>query len=75
MNRCRCGHEGEGEHPCHGDAYKCRKPSKQRFYNARHVALAGMQMKMEVSSTWACDECWKKFRDITTQTNEDTNDA
>lgn len=63
MNTCRCGHVGDGEHPCHGNAYTCRKPSKQRFYNARPVALAGMQMKLQVTDTWACEECWIKFGD------------
>ena len=63
-NTCRCGYDNVGEHPCHGNAYTCGKPSKQRFYNARPVALAGMQMKLEVTDTFACDECWIKFGDF-----------
>jgi hypothetical protein len=58
---CRCGFNGEGEHPCHGKAYSCRKPAKQRFYGAHLTALAGVQMKLGVNSTWACDECWSAF--------------
>ena len=60
---CRCGHAGEGPHPCHGDGYACRKPATQRFYSTgRPFSLAGMQMKMSMADTWACDECWAAFR-------------
>jgi len=62
MNACRCGHDGQGSHPCHAKAYKCRKPASQRFYNAQRVALTGMQMKLQVQDTWACDECWEEFK-------------
>ncbi len=55
---CRCGHVGGEPHPCHGLGYTCRKPARERFYNARPVALAGMQLKFQVNQTWACDECW-----------------
>lgn len=59
---CRCGHADAGlPHPCHGGAYTCRKPARQYFYNPRPVALAGMQMKLGISETWACDECWDSF--------------
>lgn len=58
---CRCGHTGEGEHPCHFAGYTCRKPATQRFYNPRAVALAGAQMKFDVQSTWACDEHWEAY--------------
>lgn len=61
--KCRCGWDGVGEHPCHANAYTCRKPATRRFYNARPAALAGMQMKFEVKDTFACDECWEKFGD------------
>lgn len=65
MAQCRCGYNGEeGEHPCHGGAYTCRKPAKQRFYGARLVALAGVQMKAEVSDTWACDACWERYLEL-----------
>lgn len=69
-NNCRCGFDGNGEHPCHGDAYTCKKPSKQRFYNPRPVALSGMQMKLEVRDTFACDECWERFGDIVKEMKE-----
>jgi len=59
---CRCGHFGDGEHPCHAEAYTCRKLAKQRFYNPELVALAGVQMKMQVSDTWACDDHWIEFQ-------------
>jgi hypothetical protein len=58
---CRCGFAGEGEHPCHGQIYSCRKPAKHRFYNPALAALAGFQMKVVATETWACDECWEKF--------------
>lgn len=59
---CRCGHEGsDAPHPCHGKGYGCRKPAEARFYNPSLVALAGVQMKMQVEGTYACDECWAEF--------------
>ena len=59
--KCRCGHEGNKEHPCHGKGYICGKPSIQRFYNAKPATLAGSSMKFDVMETWACDECWEAF--------------
>lgn len=61
---CRCGHPNDSAdpHPCHGDGYTCRKPAKQRFYGASLVCLAGVQMKVGVHESWACDECWERFR-------------
>lgn len=62
---CRCGHPGDSPdpHPCHGVAYTCRKPAKQRFYAPRLVCLAGVQPKVGARSTWACDECWAEFQE------------
>lgn len=62
MSTCRCGHDSTGDHPCHGNGYECRKPAKRRLYNPRPVGLAGVQMKLQVSDTWACDECWAAFQ-------------
>lgn len=62
MSQCRCGHDGQGPHPCHAKAYTCRQPATQRFYNARPAALAGMQMKLVCDDTWACDGCWAEFQ-------------
>ena len=60
---CRCGFT-EGEfHPCHYAGYTCRKPATQRFYNPELVSLAGTQMKIQITDTWACDECWEKFNE------------
>lgn len=59
---CRCGWNGEGEHPCHWGAYTCRKPAKQRFYGAKPVCLSGVQMKLGVSETRACDEHWAEWQ-------------
>lgn len=67
---CRCGYEGSGLHPCHGKAHTCRKPASQRFYALRLVALAGAQMKLGMSETWACDECWQVFQELLTQQKE-----
>lgn len=58
---CRCGWAGDGPHPCHGRAYSCRAPASHRFYDARPAAVAGVQVKLQVSETWACDACWAKF--------------
>lgn len=62
--RCRCGHPRSSKHPhpCHGQAHRCRQPATQRFYGPRLVALAGMQAKLEVSDTWACDTCWIAYQ-------------
>lgn len=64
MEKCRCGHPNDSTdpHPCHGKGYACRKPARQRFYNARPVALAGNQPKVQASETQACDECWEEFK-------------
>ena len=72
---CRCGwrptEDHPPEHPCHAKAYQCRKPARQRFYNARPVALSGMQMKLQVTDTWACDECWAEFQAMVKVAQED----
>ena len=62
MSTCRCGHDGTGDHPCHGNGYRCRKPAARRFYNAQMVALPGVQFKVQMSDTWACDACWAEFQ-------------
>lgn len=60
---CRCGWDGIGEHPCHGMGYTCKKPAKQRFYHdGRPFSLAGVQMKLSMQETWACDECWQNYK-------------
>ena len=64
---CRCGHSGEGPHPCHWSVdgrrpYSCGKPAEHRFYGAHLTSLAGMQMKLGMHDTWACDEHWAEFR-------------
>jgi hypothetical protein len=59
--KCRCGYDGNGDHPCHGGNYLCKRPATQRFYDCKFVSLAGMQMKVQTSDTWACDECWDIF--------------
>lgn len=58
---CRCGHVGGEPHPCHGAKYTCRKPATRRFI-AYPTALAGMQPKLGAYETWACDDCWMRFR-------------
>lgn len=58
---CRCGHTGIGPHPCHAKGHTCRKPALQRFYAPRLAALAGVQMKIVMTETWACDDCWVQF--------------
>ncbi len=65
MLKCRCGYEGVGDHPCHAKLYTCRKSAEQRFYNPKIVSLAGIQMKLEVTDTWACNECWEEYEKST----------
>ena len=38
--------------------YTCRKPATQRFYGAHLTCLAGVQPKVGMNDTWACDDCW-----------------
>ena len=65
---CRCGFSGEGPHPCHGKGYSCgNSGATRRFYNARPACLAGVQMKLTVDETWACDSCWEWFKGLLTQ--------
>lgn len=61
---CRCGHQGEGAHPCHGQAYTCRAPARQRFYGSKPASLTGMMFKLTAHETWACDECWARFKGV-----------
>lgn len=58
---CRCGYTGEGPHPCHGQGYTCRRPAERRLYATPRTSLAGMQMKVGVAETWACEECWRAW--------------
>lgn len=59
---CRCGHTGNGPHPCHAKNYTCRKPATRRIYNLHTVGLAGTQPKLGANDTWACDDCWADFQ-------------
>lgn len=63
MNQCRCGHSGDGPHPCHGNGYACKKPSSQRFI-VTNASLSGVQTKFGTYQTWACDECWEDYKKI-----------
>lgn len=79
---CRCGHPNvsTSPHPCHkykhkpggrmNELVRCGKPAEQRFYNAHPVALAGVQMKLEVTESWACEECWVEFKVMMQEANE-----
>jgi hypothetical protein len=65
MEKCRCGHEGDGDHPCHAFAYTCRKPATQRFIAQQTpYSIAGMQPKVVAHDTWACDDCWATFKEL-----------
>jgi len=61
---CRCGHDGTGPHPCHGQGGRCQMPATQRFYGPKTVGLAGNQLKFNVQMTWSCDDCWRAFEAI-----------
>lgn len=60
---CRCGwREGEGEHPCH--AKQCHRPGARRLYPPmppQDLSSPGMR------ETWACNECWARFRARTSE--------
>lgn len=61
---CRCGHPANSTepHPCHYGRLTgehCGKPAEHFFYaqpGLGKFALAGVQMKMSVESTWGCPE-------------------
>ena len=59
QNPCRCGWDGTGAHPCH----RCHtRPGRSRLYApTMRFSLAGMQPKLSVRDTNACDECWVPF--------------
>ena len=57
---CRCGYTGEGEHPCHGAGYSCRRPATKRLV-AYPTCLAGAQLKLAATETWACEACWSVY--------------
>jgi len=60
---CRCGWNRQGDHPCHGKGYTCRKPAKSRFV-ARPACLSGSQPKFGAYETFACDQCWEEFQSL-----------
>lgn len=64
---CRCGHSGDGPHPCHFAVYTCGKPAKPRFYAVGPATLPGASLKVSALQTWACDECWEKYQEIQKQ--------
>lgn len=60
---CRCGYKpGDPFHPCHHGGYTCKKPGVERYVPLGLAALPGMQMKMSVYQTWACDQHWAEYR-------------
>ena len=61
-DKCRCGWNGTGDHPCHNNGYSCGAPAKERWYSPPYLAsLAGVQMKLSMHQTVACDKCWAVF--------------
>lgn len=58
---CRCGHTGDGPHPCHGHRYRCGQLGERRFVTYP-TALSGAQMKLGAYETWACDACWAEYQ-------------
>jgi len=69
MSKCRCGWEGEGQHPCHGKGYQCKSPALPRFV-ATSGGLSGSQIKTAAYQTWACDSCWEEFREFAKKEGE-----
>jgi len=66
MIPCRCGHAGDGPHPCHWaldgkTPYTCRAPATMRLAGSHFASLAGAQMKVVAHETWACDEHWAQY--------------
>lgn len=61
--RCRCGWDGTGGHPCHGDGYECTGEHAKERLVCRPVALAGRQMTFGAYKTWSCEACWESFKE------------
>lgn len=60
--KCRCGWDGSGDHPCHYRNYTCKAAATARFYEPTlHYSIAGQQDKRSVVETFACDACWADF--------------
>ena len=68
---CRCGHAAGSKdpHPCHWRDFggRCGQPATQRFYNPTpgrvpYAQVAGVQLKLELVDTWACDAHWAVFQ-------------
>ena len=59
MSACRCGHTGDGAHPCH----RCHNADgTERFVTTGRAPVAGVQFKLSAYRTWACDDCWAEYR-------------
>jgi hypothetical protein len=67
---CRCGHNGDGPHPCHGVAYTCRQPATIRFFADHNASLVGAQMKFSATTTFACDKCWDHYLQMVQYTSK-----
>lgn len=64
MIYCRCGHDGNGHHPCHGSVYTCRQPAKIRFITNTNATVGGSNVKLIAKTTFACDDCWNQYKQI-----------
>lgn len=64
MKKCRCGWDGQGDHPCHAGKYTCGKPGTERVIAGGWAVLAGNHPKLDAYVTYACDEHWKIFKEI-----------
>jgi hypothetical protein len=75
LQSCRCGYNGEGEHPCHRCISKGGevRPGKRHFITYP-TALAGMQMKLGAYETFACEPCLKEYRDYVERAAEKARD-
>lgn len=60
---CRCGHKGEGPHPCHGKGHTCGQPASRRFYATGPATTPTRfgQVAFSAAETWACDACWAEY--------------
>ena len=59
---CRCGFNGEGEHPCHRCLNKGGEiRSGKRVFISYPASLAGMQVKTAAYTTFACEPCLAEY--------------
>ncbi len=75
MSTCRCGHDTSSDepHPCHGNGYTCKKPSRRYFYQMKPFGSSKYSFVYSARDTWACEECWAWYQKFIVKPEKDTD--